>query len=119
MRAMWREVLSELGLGDSPYVLAGLRAGAATKLFIEGTDIARLKFLGRWKNLNTLEHYVQEGVSAAAMARIPQAAQQKIASVLSQVDLFAQPPAQEWWTFFSRQCQFRGTPSAWQSRRKP
>ncbi len=44
-------------LGLSP---GCLRAGGATRFFRLEVDISRIRFLGRWRNLATLDHYIQE-----------------------------------------------------------
>ena len=109
---MWHELLADLGLESVGFLPAGLRAGAATHHFLGGTEIARLRFLGRWRNLQTLEHYIQEAVAAAAVSRIPKGAQERLSEILSQKSLFAQPPAQAWWHYFSRESQIRA-PHQW------
>ena len=86
----------------------GLRAGGATALFLAGCDISRLRFLGRWRSLNSLDHYIQEATSAQAVARIPPEGLANIAALIKQLPLFEAPPARSWCEFFSRAAQFSG-----------
>ena len=42
---------------------AGLRAGRATELFLDGVELTRLRVMGRWKSFSSLDHYVQQASS--------------------------------------------------------
>ena len=112
---MWLECLDGLGLEGIGLQVAGLRAGKATQLFFGGTDMARLRMLGRWRSLHTLEHYVQEATAAAACADIPSHAQTMIQKCLKHTNLYSQPPETHWATYFSRDRQSRAAVQ-WQVR---
>jgi hypothetical protein len=75
--------------------------------FLAGMDISRLRFLGRWKHLPSMEHYIQEAV---ALQIITQLHTHQVAGIetLSEAARLAQPPAAPWQTFFSRSRQVRG-----------
>ena len=100
--------MKAIGVESVGYTPAGLRAGGATALFMQGCDISRLRFLGRWRSLNTLDHYIQEATSAQAIARIPPDGLATIAALIKQLPLFASPPTRPWGEFFSRAAQVSG-----------
>ena len=58
-RRMFKAVCDSLGIGNLKLSPASLRAGGATWLVDEGTEINRVRFLGRWAHLRSLEHYIQ------------------------------------------------------------
>ena len=60
-RAMFRTVLEKARL-TLPLTPGSLRAGGATWLVTSGTEIARIRFLGRWKSDTGLAAYIQEAV---------------------------------------------------------
>ena len=63
-------LLGNFGLGRSSF-----RPGGATHFFLAGKGVDWLRFRGRWKNLATLESYIQEGSVHLVSANIlPQAA---------------------------------------------
>ena len=70
-----------------------------------GVEVGRIRFLGRWTNLPTLEHYIQEATSDRIAPIIPDDTPKKLASLLRYQHVFAQPPRQHWSTFFNRGLQ--------------
>lgn len=58
-RVMFRRVCKDLKLHSLHLSPASLRAGGATWLVDEGVEISRVRFLGRWSHLRSLEHYIQ------------------------------------------------------------
>ena len=38
------------------------RAGGATRMFFRKVDVERIRIAGRWRNTQTLDHYIQEAV---------------------------------------------------------
>ena len=42
------------------FTLASIRAGAATQMYIDGIDLSRIQWMGRWRSAKTLEIYIQE-----------------------------------------------------------
>jgi hypothetical protein len=96
---------ADLGLGSQRYTPSGLRAGRATSQYRQGIEIQRLRYAGRWTNLKTLEHYIQEATAASVQDSISKTSQQRIASVLDQGPRFAEPPLLPWAALFSRRRQ--------------
>jgi len=71
---------------------ASLRAGGATHLYIAGVPIDRLRFMGRWRVLSSLEHYVQEAAAVMCLQKLPQGARNIAALVSDFWAIFAFPP---------------------------
>ena len=44
--------------------IGSLRPGGTTHYFVEGLEVSRIKFLGRWANEASLGHYIQEAMSS-------------------------------------------------------
>ena len=58
---------------------AGLRAGGATTLFqLWGEDLPRIQWRGRWRDVRTLPHYLQELQAAEIMSHLAGRAAQKV-----------------------------------------
>ena len=64
------KALDDRGLATASFTPGGLRAGGTTHMFIFGTEVARLRMLGRWKIMETFDHYVQEAAAALALILI-------------------------------------------------
>ena len=76
-RKMFREVCIRLQIGNHRFSPASLRAGGATwRVDLQGEDIAKLRFDGRWTNLRSLEHYLQVARAQQLMLDIPQSTSQ-------------------------------------------
>lgn len=58
-RAMFRSICRRLELDSLRLSPASLRAGGATCYLDQKMEVARVRFLGRWSNLRSLEHYLQ------------------------------------------------------------
>ena len=58
-RNMFQTVCEKLRVKQARFSPASLRAGGATWLLDSGMDVARIRFLGRWAHLRSLEHYLQ------------------------------------------------------------
>lgn len=58
-RVMFKHVCSALQLNSLKLAPASLRAGGATWLVDEGVEISRIRFMGRWAHMRSLEHYIQ------------------------------------------------------------
>ena len=107
-RSLFQEACDTLGIGSMGLTPASLRAGGATELFQQGVDISRLRFLGRWRSIQTLDHYVQEAAAALVLASTPPAATQLIEALLRDARVLRRPPTQPWPSFFSRRRQQQG-----------
>lgn len=62
-RRLFQNTCQMLLVKRSTYTPASLRAGGATYYFDETMDTGRLRLMGRWASLQSLEHYVQVGKS--------------------------------------------------------
>ena len=51
-----------------------------------GTPIDRLRFLGRWRNPRTLEHYAQEAASAVILSQLPENVDARIVYIAARPD---------------------------------
>lgn len=72
---------------------ASLRAGGATFLFDMNVDVNRLRLLGRWTHVQSLEHYIQLAKSQQLVLNINQKAVQRITKLLQSGNfLLALPP---------------------------
>lgn len=58
-RRMFKHTCTALNLGPLKLSPASLRAGGATWLVDEGLEIGKIRFLGRWAHMRSLEHYIQ------------------------------------------------------------
>lgn len=72
---------------------ASLRAGGATFLFDMNVDVNRLRLLGRWTHVQSLEHYIQLAKSQQLVLQVRQKAVQRITKLLQSGNfLLALPP---------------------------
>ena len=74
------------------YTPAGFRAGGATHYFTEGMDIARLRVLGRWRNILTLDHYIQEAAAAISEYELGEYTQTRLSAFVRQAGFLRRPP---------------------------
>ena len=66
-------------------------------MFLSGVTIERLKFLGRWRSLNTLVAYIQEGVGYLNWSLLPLATQAELLQRIARYQpLLDCPPRQPW-----------------------
>ena len=107
--------LEALNLQSAGFTPGGLRAGGTTHLFVLGTEVARLRILGRWKVMETLDHYVQEAAAALALIRIEERVLRRLSRLKVAGSRFARPPQYAWQAFFSREKQSK----SWISRLCP
>jgi len=68
---LWDSALDFLGLAGMGLLFSGLRGGGATMDFLVHSNVLRLLWRGRWAQLKTLEHYLQEGVFALMQCDLP------------------------------------------------
>ena len=74
-RRRWDHVLGRLGIsvsmpsrGATPAVLRG---SGATALYLESEDLSLIQWRGRWAQLKTVEHYIQEVAAQSLLAQMP------------------------------------------------
>ena len=106
MRKFLKTLTVELGLSSLNLQLSSLRTGGATSLFMTGIPIDHLRFRGRWKSLDTLEHYIQEAIATTVMSNVSPVASATIQHLSCYHHLVQAPPRMPWWQFFSRKRQF-------------
>ena len=58
-QSMFRILSAKLNLESLKLSPASLRAGGATFLIDQGVEGNRIRFIGRWANRRSLEHYIQ------------------------------------------------------------
>ena len=83
-RRLWNLVLHHLQIpstqrerGATPGVLRG---SGATHMYLECEDLSRVQWRGRWSQLRTVEHYVQEVAAQTMLSRLPSFARHRIAT---------------------------------------
>ena len=70
-----------------PYTPGSLRCGGATHLFLEWEEnLSKLCWRGRWQNLTTLWHYVQELQSIAILQQYSGPVQQRVSDLAGLLD---------------------------------
>ena len=104
-RRHMRVALEALELSSSGFTPGGLRAGGTTYLFISGVEVARIRIMGRWKVMETLDHYVQEAAAALALIRLQPSVVRNLSRLKVGAKKFASPPDDHWNLFFHRDKQ--------------
>ena len=94
-----------LGLSGSGFTPGGLRAGGTTFLFVGGAEVARIRVLGRWKVMETLDHYIQEASAALALIRLPADILATLQRLKAAAPRFGVPPEFPWECYFHRERQ--------------
>ncbi len=90
--SLFKIALAELGLTHLGLTPASLRAGRATRLFISGVETSRLRVMGRWKCLETLDHYIQVAASALTLISLNSAEVCQLERIHSRAGVFQVPP---------------------------
>lgn len=72
-RNMFKSVCRSLKISHLHLSPASLRAGGATWFIDEGHEVGRVRFLGRWAHLRSLEHYIQVARAQQISLSIPPA----------------------------------------------
>ncbi len=117
-RSLFRSACCALEIADLKLSPASLRAGGATHLFVGGMETSRLRILGRWKGLESLDHYVQIAASALTLIQTSPEVLEVLSQVRDHSDVFKLPPDAPWSVFFSRTAQLRRH-ARWTSRDLP
>ncbi len=81
-RRCFHDCCIRLHIEKGKYTPASLRAGGATFLFDEMEDTQRLRFLGRWSNIQSLEHYIQSAKANQLMQTLPEKSTRSIERLL-------------------------------------
>ena len=81
-RSRWNAILTQLGvpsqLAASGPTPGSLRGSGATEFYLQTEDIARIAWRGRWRKVETLEHYLQEVAAQLLLTDLPLTARQSI-----------------------------------------
>ena len=83
-RRMFKVCTLKMKVGDCHFTPASLRASGATFLFDEEEDVARPRLIGRWSNIQSLEHYVQTGKSQQMLQSLSTRAVRRLELLLKQ-----------------------------------
>ena len=91
---LFRWVLGVAGLSHLPVTPGCLRPGGTTFYYLEGRDIARLQFMGRWASASSLSSYVQESMAHMVWISLEPAARSRIAEAVSaSIHIWRSPPS--------------------------
>ncbi|CAL1159368.1 unnamed protein product, partial [Cladocopium goreaui] len=73
-RRRWNLVLDKLGIAVSMHrrgaTPAVLRGSGATALYLQSEDLSLIQWRGRWAQLKTVEHYIQEVAGQSLLAQM-------------------------------------------------
>ena len=79
-----------------PYTPGSLRTGGATHMFLEwNEDLMKLCWRGRWRDLHTVWHYIQELQSLSVLQQYPREVQGRVSELSSLLDALAREPTKE------------------------
>ena len=90
---------------------ASLRAGGATQHVQTHQNVPLLMHICRWRNVRSLEHYLQEAVAYLAMQTVSASVTRRIEQLANLWSVFDAPPRKRWYRFFSRVTQFDASSS--------
>ena len=81
-RRRWDAVFARLGIptsqrqkGATPAVLRG---SGATHLYLTSEDLAKVQWRGRWSQIRTVEHYVQEVAAQTLVSQLDSLSKQRV-----------------------------------------
>ncbi len=107
-RRLFPLLIDRLDLRSLRLTPASMRAGGIAHAYMSGFSVARLKNLGRWAGLKSLECYVQEAMCLRVVTRLSEQQQQDFDLVLLHAaKVFEKPPVAQWQRFFNRKVQVR------------
>ena len=92
-RRLFKKIRETLSLQSVQYSPASLRAGGATFYFDEFEDVGKLRLLGRWASMQSLEHYVQVGKGQQLLQTMSVKATRKLKTVLTHGHYFLALPS--------------------------
>ena len=83
-RNLFSRVCQSLNISQLRLSPGSLRAGGATWLIDEGFEVSRVRFMGRWAHLRSLEHYIQVARAQQIALSIPASTAESLTSFLLQ-----------------------------------
>ena len=92
LRRILKEALEFYGLDSLGLTLASLRTGGATYFFRRDQNLGKLQFMGRWRQPVTLQHYLQEGMSAHILASLSAETELLLRSLAPRLRKIERPP---------------------------
>jgi hypothetical protein len=101
-RVMLKILLRYLELSDDLITPASFRAGAATEAFKKGIELSRIRLMGRWRTITSLDHYVQEAAAVMVSMQLPSDVLNSLHALLSRVRFLRRPPGENWSQLFTR-----------------
>lgn len=102
-RRLMDQALTAFELSQVGFRPSRLRPGGTTELYFDNYTISRIRFMGRWRCFDTLDHHVQDAWSVLVLFRIEPSIIESL-NKLVKVGLakFANPPVDSWCCFFDR-----------------
>eukprot|EP00971_Amphidinium_carterae_P220047 4368088-Amphidinium_carterae.1 len=76
--AMFEETRRMLLLHESPFTLSTLRGGGAIWNIQHCQSLAVLQWKGRWSSEKSVHHYLQVGLAASSLARLPETSKELV-----------------------------------------
>ena len=87
------QLLAVLGVPAKLFSLGSIRGGGATEDWIMRENLGRVQFRGRWKNPNSVQHYMQEATACLATLQFSRRTQTLVASLEGLVSEIFPPSA--------------------------
>lgn len=100
-RSIFQEAVLKLGLQAWNLQFSSLRTGGATHFYVEGVEVSRLKFWGRWASEKSLAYYLQEAISALLVLNCHYEVNCNISAALRYGSKLMVVPDVPWWKHFS------------------
>ena len=102
---------------NAAYTPASLRAGGATYFVLQGWELSRLMFHGRWRSPTTLSSYIQEAMSHYVWIGLGSETQARVLRIVEEsASYWSTPPLAAWTSLFRRHRQWKSrksTPRKW------
>lgn len=92
-RHMSKKISVDMGVDSIGFYLSSLRAGGATRLYLRGLDLSRIRFRGRWLNEGSVAIYIQEAVCALSLTVLPLSHREYLQSLIAEAHFTATPPS--------------------------
>ena len=87
-RTQWNAVLTALRVDSTDaggFVPASIGAGGITWLYEQTNDLPLIRWIGRWDDERTMNHYIQEAPAALAAARLPSSVRARVSRLAAQL----------------------------------
>ena len=94
-RDMFKHLLQLRQLAGCNLTLSSCRAGGATHRYLQGEDVSKLRFAGRWANDNTMRAYIQEAAATLVSNQLSRAHAQALRDFEAATAFLQWPPPQQ------------------------